>query len=162
MPPPWVFAVVGAALVVVAMLLWRQWHAARLSAERHAAMQAFAGRRQELAGEFLAAAAATGKPRGLHWKVCDLGHEVRFAVDSASGELLALVQATVSFEAVEGGAMEDVEAVGNLRTVTAIFIHRAGVWTTDGRAVFNLEPGEVLERYRDALRPASIASKGHE
>jgi hypothetical protein len=28
-------------------------------------------------------------------------------------------------------------------------------WSTQGRAVFNLEPHEVLERYRDSLDPIS-------
>lgn len=159
MPPLWVTAIVGAALVVIALLLARRWNATRRRGRQLASMQAFAARRNDLALEFLVAAAATGKPRGLRWKACDLGQQVRFAVDRANGELLALVLATVSFDAVAGGAMEDVEAVGNLRTVTAIFIHRGGDWTTDGRAVFNLEPDEVVERYRDLLRPAPVASK---
>ena len=162
MPAPWVIAVAGAALAIVGVLLWRRWSVARSGAKRQAAMQGFSQRRPELAREFLAAAAATGKPRGLRWKACDLGEKVRFAVDRASGELFALAAATVSFEAVEGGDMEEVEAVGNLRTVTAVFVHRNGDWTSDGRAVFNLEPDEVIERYRDTLRPAPLVSTGHE
>ena len=60
---------------------------------------------------------------------------------------------TISFEAIEGGGMEEVEAVGNLRAATAVFTWKNGQWTTQGRAVFNLEPREVLERYRDSLDP---------
>lgn len=101
--------------------------------------------------EFLAAAAATGKPRGLRWKECDLGDDRLFAQDRANGDLYALVGATISFEAVAGGDMEDVEAVGNLRAATAIFVHRQGRWTTDGRVVFNLEPAQALERYQESL-----------
>jgi hypothetical protein len=73
------------------------------------------------------------------------------ARDRANGELIGLVGATISFEAIAGGGMEEVEAVGNLRAATAIFTWTGHEWTTPGKAVFNLEPGEVLERYRDSL-----------
>jgi hypothetical protein len=62
---------------------------------------------------------------------------------------------TIGFEAIEGGGMEDVEAVGNLRAATAIFTWAGADWTTAGRAVFNLEPREVLERYRENLDPVA-------
>ena len=70
-----------------------------------------------------------------------------FAVDDATGDLIALVAATVSFEAIEGGGMEDVEAVGNLRSATAVFMHRGAGWITDGRVIFNLEPPEALAKF---------------
>lgn len=73
------------------------------------------------------------------------------ARDRANGELVGLVGVTISFEAIEGGGMEEVEAVGNLRAATAVFNWSGREWTTQGRAVFNLEPREVLERYRDSL-----------
>ena len=75
------------------------------------------------------------------------------ARDRANGELIGLVPVTISFEAVAGGGMEDVEAVGNLRAATAILTWTGHDWTTAGRAVFNLEPREVLDRYRDSLEP---------
>jgi hypothetical protein len=148
-------ALVGAALAIIAYLGWRRWNAAQADNKRQAAMTSFAGRRPELAREFLAAANATGLPRGLRWTACDLGQDQRFAVDRVSGELFALVAATVRFEAIEGGGMEDVEAVSNLRSVSAVFVHRGGDWTTDGRAIFNLEPEEALRHYSDSLRPAT-------
>ncbi|HYO25559.1 MAG TPA: hypothetical protein VEQ85_11500, partial [Lacipirellulaceae bacterium] len=67
------------------------------------------------------------------------------------GELYALVGVTVSFEAVAGGGMEEVEAVGNLRAATAVFVHRGGRWTTDGRVVFNLSPEAALAHYQESL-----------
>jgi hypothetical protein len=156
MPPTWVATAAVAAIAFVGVLLWRRRNAVRLDARRQAAMRAFAGRRPELAREFLAAANATGMPRGLRWKACDLGQKVRFAIDRTTGELFALAAATVSFEAIEGGDMEEVEAVGNLRTVTAVFMDRDGSWTTDGRAVFNLEPAETLAHYDESLRPTEL------
>jgi hypothetical protein len=107
----------------------------------------------ELEVEFLGAADASGKPRGLTWTMCEFQDGLRLARDRATGDLIGLVAATVSFAAVEGGGMEDVDAVGKLRAVTAVLTWRHGRWTTAGRAVFNLEPHEVLERYRDGLDP---------
>jgi hypothetical protein len=40
-----------------------------------------------------------------------------------------------------------------LRAATAVLSWKHGQWTTQGRAVFNLEPREVLERYGDSLDP---------
>jgi hypothetical protein len=65
--------------------------------------------------------------------------------------LVGLVAVTIGFEAIEGGGMEEVEAVSNLRAATAVFTHNGRHWTTLGRAVFNLEPREVVVRYKDSL-----------
>ena len=144
--------VLGIAVVLVAQFVWRKWHTAQLSAKRKLASLQFADVREELQKVFLSAASATGKPRGLSWKQCDLSAGQLFAVDRANGELYAFVGATISFEAIPGGDMEDVEAVGNLRSATATFVHRGGQWTTDGRVVFNLEPQQALEHYQESLQ----------
>lgn len=107
--------------------------------------------RDEIQAAFLQAAADSGKPRGLAWKQCDFQDGLLLARDRATGELVGLVGTTISFAAIEGGGMEEVEAVGNLRAATAVLTWKLGQWTTQGRAVFNLEPREVLERYRDSL-----------
>ncbi|MCH2114066.1 MAG: hypothetical protein MK171_04045 [Pirellulales bacterium] len=145
--------VVAFALVFVAQLLWRRWRKSQQRAQRQLACLEFPELRPVLQAKFLTAAAATGKPRGLIWKQCDLAHGELFALNPATGELYALVGATISFKAIPGGAMEEVEAVGNLRSATAIFVHRQGCWTTDGRVVFNLTPHEALARFEDSLQP---------
>ena len=145
--------VVGLLLVLVAQLLWRRWRAAQQQAKRQLATLEFADLRAQLQSDFLQAAAATGKPRGLRWQQCELHNGQRFATDRANGELYAMVGATISFEAIPGGGMEDVEAVSNLRCATAIFVYRDGRWTTDGRVAFNLEPDQALERYEQSLEP---------
>jgi hypothetical protein len=157
---PWliiVCAVLGAGIALVAIA--RQRRAVNAASRRNAAMSAFAAQLPDLGPAFLAAAAATGKPRGLRWEACRLDGEPVFAVDRTSGELFALVGATVSFSAIPGGGMEEVEAVGNLRAATAVFVHRGGQWSTDGRVVFNLGPAEALNHYRDSLAPASVAAR---
>ena len=107
--------VVSLVVVALAGWWWRRWRKAQLKARRELAMLEFNEQRSELQERFLAAASATGKPRGLRWKQCDLLLDEIFACDRVSGELYALVGTTVSFEAIPGSDMEDVEAVGNLR-----------------------------------------------
>ncbi len=144
---------VGVVLAAIAGILWRKWRSAEVEAIRKEAIQLFAEQRSGLSEQFLAAAGATGKPRGLIWKGCEFSGEPLFAIDRVTGELYALLTATISFEAIAGGDMEDVEAVGNLRCATAIFVYRDHAWTTDGRAVFNLEPAQSLERFHESLEP---------
>jgi len=148
---PFLISLIGLALALIAGYLWRRWRMLQRQAKRQLATLEFDEQRPELAEAFRAAAEATGKPRGLRWKQCELEPNAVFATDPATGELVTLVGATISFEAIEGGAMEDVEAVGNLRAGTAIFVHRQGRWTTDGRAVFNLEPQQTLARFQESL-----------
>jgi len=111
-------------------------------------MRQFDDLRKQLASQFLQAAIATGKPRGLRMMACDLQGDPLFAIDLNQDALYALVAATIRFEAIEGGGMEEVEAVDNLRGATAVFVFRSGRWITDGRVVFNLEPVETCERFQ--------------
>jgi hypothetical protein len=143
-----------ALFVVLAVVAWIVFGSARRSlfARRVSRARAqFERQRDTCQRIFLQMAAASGKPRGLAWKKCDLGEDLVIARDRANGELVGLCGATISFEAIPGGGMEEVEAVGNLRAATAVFTWSAGDWATQGRAVFNLQPHEVLERYGDSL-----------
>jgi hypothetical protein len=140
---------IGAAVVaVVALVLaWRPLrHLLHEFAAAHA-REAFALERDRLREPFLAAANATGKPRGLRWVGCEFGDGYELARDRRTGQLLALVPATISFEAVEGGPMEGVEAVGNLRNATAVFAFARGHWAPTGRTVFNMNPDEALAHF---------------
>lgn len=149
---PWIY-IVAAVIAMAVFFIWRRWDAAQRVIQRERAIQQFDQDRGNLAKQFLAVAAATGKPRGLRWKSVDLSGRPVFATDLANGELVALIAATISFEAIEGGDMEDVEAVGNLRSATAVFVAHNGDWTTDGRVIFNLEPAEAMQRFQSALAP---------
>jgi hypothetical protein len=111
----------------------------------------FHWRREWLEARFLSLAAQSGRPRGLNWTNCDFENPVAFARDRHNGELRALVGCTISFEAVPGGGMENVEAVSNLRAATAVFRFNGHDWETDGRAVFNLSPRETIRHYRHEL-----------
>jgi hypothetical protein len=136
-------------LGVIAVWLLAQvgiiWRRRRQVARFQGAIASFSGQ-AGLTSLFLAAANATGKPRGLRWKSCELQGEPLFATDRSTGEIYALHGATIGFEAIPGGDMEDVEAVDDIRYVTAVFVYRDGQWQTDGRAIFNLEPSQAIER----------------
>jgi hypothetical protein len=141
------------ALVVVGLLLWVAARPAMFARRVDRARRQFARDRAGLESVFFAKAAASGKPRGLAWKSCAFQDGVVLARDRATSELVGLVGVTIGFEAIAGGGMEDVEAVGNLRAATAVFTYGGGAWTTSGRVVFNLEPDEVLERFGTELDP---------
>ncbi|HMP05593.1 MAG TPA: hypothetical protein PJ982_04520 [Lacipirellulaceae bacterium] len=159
-----VLAQAAAVAIVLGLIVFAAaWVVGRRSAGRAVklrgeAVAAFEGQRPVLQERFLSAAAATGKPRGLRWTSCRLEGPTTMAIDRANGQLHALVAATVTFEAVAGGGMEDVEAVGNVRAATAVFVHRQGQWTTDGRAVFNLDPAGVLQHYGASLDPVEVTA----
>jgi hypothetical protein len=140
-------------LLMAAWLLWATVRPSLFTRRVQRALQRFVQDRDQLETAFFDAAAASGKPRGLAWKQCAFQPGVILARDRATGELVGLVGVTISFEAIEGGGMEDVEAVGNLRAATAVFNWNGREWTTQGRAVFNLEPSEVVKRYADTLDP---------
>jgi len=141
----------------VAVVALNRRQATRKTFNRKRAIQEFAAERDDLSGLFLRTAAASGKPRGLRWTGCELSGSPLFAVDDVTGELIALIAATISFAAIEGGGMEEVEAVGNLRSATAVFMHRGEGWMTDGRVIFNLEPAEALAKFQGTLRPLDPA-----
>src|SRR5262245_7949832 len=143
----WISVAAGTAfgMVLVAVLGVLR----RRGASMPAAAAAFEGQRPELEAAFFEAAAASGKPRGLRWKACDWEPGAEFAREIATGHLVALVGVTIQFEAVEGGDMEGLPAVGNLRNASAVFFYHGGRWRTAGKAVFNLNPDEVLAHFRN-------------
>jgi hypothetical protein len=154
---PWLIVIVVLACVVAGSFAFRQRRRGMRRDERVRALAAFAPLIPTLEQSFLAAATATGKPRGLKWERVVLAGPPVFAVDRVSDELYAFVAATVSFSAIEGGGMEEVEAVSNLRAATAVFAHRDGAWTTDGRVVFNLGPEAAVSHYVETLAPVTAS-----
>ncbi len=141
------------ALLALAWLFWTQVRPILRARQNERARKEFTRNRAALQTAFFDAACATGKPRGLAWKECAFQNNLLLAQDRANGELLGLVAVTISFEAIQGGGMEEVEAVGNLRAATALFSWNGRQWSTQGRAVFNLEPRDVIERYKESLTP---------
>ncbi|MFM8633911.1 MAG: hypothetical protein ACKOEX_03725 [Planctomycetia bacterium] len=115
-------------------------------AERLARSQRdFHRQREQLEAKFIERASGSGKPRGLRWVDVCFDDDVVYARDRHTGRLKALVAIEVSFEAIEGGGMEEVEAVSTIRAATAEFLHDGGRWQTDGRVYFNLGPNAAVK-----------------
>lgn len=141
----WIFAAIAGILGIVFVLVWPSLRNRRQTRHLLRARERFQRRREWLEARFMTLVERSGKPRGLRWVNCDFDDEVAFARDRSTGRLRALVGVTIQFEAIEGGGMEDVEAVGNLRAATVVFRLDGPEWETDGRALFNLSPSQTIE-----------------
>lgn len=109
------------------------------------AQRDFHRQREPLEARFIDRAAARGKPRGLRWVEVDFDDDVVYARDRRTRQLKALVAIEVSFEAVTGGGMEDVENVAKAKAATAEFLHDGVRWTTEGKVYFNLAPSATVK-----------------
>ena len=144
-------------VVIVALLLfgkpmlhWLQRKQARQAYEQ------FRVQREQLEAKFFDIASRLGKPRDLRWLDCDWESGVTFGRDVQTGMLTAFVAVNISFEAVEGGDMEYVEAVGLLRDAAAVFHYQDGNWGTGGRALFNMNPADALDRLADQYEAVEV------
>lgn len=143
----WIVLALGLAMLVAFALSARPLLRWMQDREARRAMAEFRRRREVLEARFFDLAATLGKPRGVRWKQCDWQREVTFARDRQTGLLTAFVSVNVSFEAIAGGDMEEVEHVGLLRDGCAVFHYQHGQWGTGGRVVFNMNPDEALTRF---------------
>jgi len=131
-----------------AFFCWRRLRSFGAVVQLERAREMFKLQRERLEIQFLHAAAASGKPRGLIWKDCAWDDDKTiFVRERKTGQIAALVSVTIQFEAVPGGDMEGVAAVGNLRNASAVFFFQAGQWSTVGRAVFNMNPDEAVQHF---------------
>lgn len=154
----WIWLVLVVPLAILSLLLLRRPLRSlgkEIQVER--ARELFSLQRERLEAKFVTAAAATGKPRGLRWKDCTFEREVELARERQTGQLVALVPVTVQFEAIEGGEMEGVPAVANLRNASAVFFFQRGQWLTVGKAVFNLNPVEVIQHFKNRYERVTLA-----
>jgi len=121
-----------------------------LTANQYAAQQsAFVDNKSTLQKRFFSIVSDSGKPKGLTWKSCKFDEATMWVIEKQSANLHALLSTVIHFDAVPGGPMEDVEAVGNARIATVIFFYNGDNWDTGGDVLFNLEPHEVLTRHCD-------------
>lgn len=137
-------AVAALAGVATALAL-RPIRLARAAERLSRAQRDFHRQREQIEAKFFDRAAASGKPRGLRWTDIRFDDDVLYARERRTGILKALVAVEVSFEAIEGGGMEEVEAVSRVRAATAEFLYVDGRWVTDGRVYFNLLPSATVK-----------------
>ena len=104
-------------------------------------LQSFERHRQKLQDHCFALAAASGKPRGLKWTKCEWLDTFALVENPDTGILTLFRGVNLSYEAIEGGDMEDVDAVSMIRDATAVFHFQNQRWGTGGRVLFNMTPG---------------------
>jgi hypothetical protein len=154
----WIAVCGACVLVIAAAAAWRPL-ASRLRKRRIAdALALFRLQREQLEAQFFHRAGSLGKPRGLRWLECDWQDTVTFGRDVKTGLITAFVGVNIRFEAIEGGDMEGVEAVGLARDAAALFHYQHGRWGTGGRALFNLNPTDALVHYKGQIEPIEIAA----
>jgi hypothetical protein len=145
----WLWVLIPVAALVVVLLVWKPLRLFGHEIQVERAQELFRLQRERLEEYFFRAAVASGKPRGLRWKHCEWEPTALFARERSTRQLAALVGVTIQFEAVEGGDMEGVAAVSNLRNASAVFFFHRGEWHTVGKALFNLNPDEALEHFKN-------------
>jgi hypothetical protein len=125
-------------LVAGGWLVWSQLRRTLFSRRVERALRDIVRDRNELQATFLRTAGASGKPRGLAWKQCDFQDGLLLARDRATGELIGLVGATISFAAIEGVA----------------------TWKTSKRSAISCRHrrADLEERPMDHARPRSSTS----
>ncbi len=133
--------------IVLVMFYQRQMRRARL----RRAKDLLHRRREWLEAEFVSRASASGKPRRMVWEDCEFDDPVSLARDRHSGQLHALVGVTITFLPVDEQGLEELDAQPAHRAATAVFRFNGTEWTTDGRAIFNLNPAETIQRYGHEL-----------
>lgn len=152
----WLVPVVAIVVLAIVLLIWRPFRAFSREVQFERARELFLLQRERLEAHFMKAAAASGKPRGLRWKDCEWESEVVFARERESHQLAALVSITVQFEAVAGGDMEGLPAVGNLRNASAVFFFQRGHWHTVGKAIFNMNPDEAVNHFKNQYERVDV------
>jgi hypothetical protein len=155
MEPLWLIAAataIGVAILVILVRRPLRRFGQQVNLER--ARESFRLQRERLESKFVESAQASGKPRGLRWKDCQFDSQVEFVRDRRTGHLAALVGVAIAFEAVAGSDMEDNPNVGNLRNASAVFYFQKGHWNTVGKAVFNMNPAEAVEHFKNQYERA--------
>ena len=148
--------IVGALLAIplllaIGLVAWQRFRTRMIERQMQSARASFRQQREWIEARFYTLASESGRPRGLRWVDCEFADAVSFARDKTTGEMRALVAVNISFEAVEGGGMEDNPNVGRVRAATALFLHRDGKWETDGRAIMNLDPQQAIDHFQHEL-----------
>lgn len=146
---------VGLIGVLSALVPVARWYRRR---DLQRGLRLFRVRREMLEAKFFDLARALGKPRDLRWLDCEWLPDVRFARDRQTGLLTAFVGVNIRFEAVEGGDMEGIAAVGTVRDAVAVFHYRNGLWGTGGRALFNMDPVTAVRSFSEQYEPLTVDS----
>lgn len=154
----WWLITIGAVLLIIGLASYRPLRRIYREVEAEKACKQFTHQQEHLEAHFQQLASLSGKPKGLRWENCDFHSPAHYARDRKTGALGAFLEVTIRFSAIEGGGMEDVQAVSNLRHASAVFHYRRGRWGTAGRAIFNMTPPEAIAHLNEQFEPLPLAN----
>jgi len=147
----WVLLVIAVCVLGGAALVWRPFSIARRRARFADACRDFHHQRERLEAKFVQLGATGGKAEGPRWSDCFFDDDVAYARSRSTGELSAFVAVTIEMDEFDRRSSGAPDAVGNLRSATAVFRFDGSHWETDGRAIFNLTPTEAIHFYQRDL-----------
>lgn len=153
------YVIAGIVVLLMAGLAWKPAVTHWRKRDLEFALKDFKLRREFLEAKFFDLASRSGKPRGLVWERCDWHPPVTFARDLETKLLTAFVSLDIYFSALEGGDMEDVEAVGDVRNGSAVFHYARRTWGTGGKVLFNMNPTEVVTRLEGQFTPVTAPGR---
>ncbi len=149
----WWYIVVPVGVVLAILAGRRLYHLGKVVLFERA-KESFLLQHERLEKMVLEKAALGGTPRGLRWVSCVFEQPPLLAWKWKGRAMMALVPATIGFEAIAGSDMEDVLAVPLPRQGTAVLQFQRGEWHATGRVFFNLEPAQVLNELKNELTGA--------
>jgi hypothetical protein len=141
------------ALAVGLLILGARWvwgFGRAVAAER--ARELFRLQHERYEEQLVAAAGATGLPRGLKWVACRITGDAVLVRDLVHGGIAALVPVVVEFAPEPGSDMEANPMAREPRPATAVFAFERGTWATSGRVVFNHTPDQTVAAFGQQFR----------
>jgi hypothetical protein len=151
----WGLPVVAVVLLALGVLLWRPKRRTSRTTPLTRAKQRFHVQRERLEMRFVQLAAAHVRPNAPRWADCTFDDDVAYVRNRTTGELSAFVAVTIAAEESDVSPYGASDAVGNLQAGTAVFRFDRDHWETDGRAILNLSPSEVVYRSGNDLEIVS-------
>lgn len=141
----WVVFGIGTTLATAA-LVWRPVQTTLREARFARARRDFHGQREHLEAKFVQLASARDKPNAPHWTDCDFDDDVSYVRNRGTGEISAFVAVSLWGD----GADDPRPGIGgDLQAGTAVFRFDRDHWDTEGRAILNLSPVEVIQFYQN-------------
>ncbi len=150
-PLYWILPTTILPLLVGGLLVWRPLMVARRKRRFAEACRHFHCQRERLEAKFVQLGATGAKSEGPRWSDCFFDDDVAYARSRSTGELSAFVAVTIEMDDFDRRLAGAPDAVGNLRSATAVFRFDGHHWETEGRAIFNLTPTEAIHFYQRDL-----------
>jgi len=149
-----VWWIIGATVVLVVFLglfVWPRWRSRREAAHLVNARKLFHLRREWLEADFITLARRAIETSEVEWSDCDFDDEAAFATARSNRQLCAFVAVTIYLSRSGEGDEGRTRRSAKRREATAVFHFDGRRWFTEGRAIFNLNPLEAIERFQHEL-----------